>query len=71
MIKVMVQRGYNMRFHPEPEFEVILEEMSPGEELVDGDVIPYYYQDSIDHKFYEYYGYVVPNDLKVYQDVSR
>lgn len=58
-----VVRGYITRFAPDEEWVAVLTEFD-GDELVDGDVIPYYVQGE-DGKFYEYVCPVMP-DCKVY-----
>lgn len=61
-VKATVKRGFIMRFCEEETWEEELEQMKPGEELVDGDAVPYYMETDDGTPWPEYYPLFAPID---------
>lgn len=60
-----IRRGFIMRFSPTEQWVSRLVPVLVGEELVDGDAVPYYVQ-GVDGIFREYYDSYAPKGRTVY-----
>lgn len=61
-IKAIVKKGFITRFSYEDFWEEVLEQVSPGEELVDADAVPHYMETDDGSPWPEYYGWYAPKD---------